>query len=203
MNTLVRSTHKVCKYCVQSAHRRHVSSTNLADKSAFWVILEGFGPLVSRKEVEVVLDDLVPLSIEPLLDNQYVPLGDYALQLPNMQLAKFDEWSKKLNNKAYGIRRVEKRVMDRVKPASKSNITDCTVRIRNTNRRVYDKEKIYSFFENFDLRKSLPGGPVVEVSKEQLFFVHFDSPEEAQRAVAEKSYHLLDNSRLKLFWYQC
>lgn len=210
----MRSMNPCCKFC---AHRS--ASTSSSDSSS-WIFIEGFSPQTSRKDLEMVLDDLVPLTIDPVLNaDTAIPTGGYAIQLSSLG-DKYHEWMKRVSSD-YKLRRVEKRVLDKSLLAFRDqSISNCTVRLRNFDRRFFSEEKVYSFFEDYDLKKGIipsqenhrKKDPVVRFGhnkkeraqgNDQVYLIHFESPEEAQRAVAEKSSHDIDGSQIKLFWYQC
>ncbi len=61
-------------------------------------------------------------------------------------------------------------------------------------------EEMYLAFENYGLQK----GGIVRIPGESAnYLLTFISPEEAQRAVAEKSLAIMGGQKIQLFWYQC
>jgi hypothetical protein len=110
---------------VNVVFQRLISAVANEDKPQ-WCMLSGFSRFVSRKDLVNVLGPVNPIAIEPLLDSNLFPTGQYAMLLPS-------EASVRTFMKAIGDRyphrfSIVSCAEDEIKnsTASKHSISNCT-----------------------------------------------------------------------------
>ncbi len=160
-------------------------------------LISGFSRFCNREDLNDVLGGIVPLKIEAVLDPTHYPSGKYQLLLKDKETYEALRMSvneNHLNRFSVLLAPEELKLSD-----SKINVTSRSVRCKDLSKTL-DVNNIAMIFENYGV--SVNG--VTRLPNEiSTFLINFESPEEAERAVIEKSQYLVMGRRLQLFWYQC
>lgn len=173
--------------------------------AAEWYSIGGFSRFASRKDLDMVLGDLQPLKVDPILDVQLYACGKWAvlLQVPTPHilrglLAK--------NNPRATCTMLNKEDFVKLRIASSCGITNCSVRFRNVPSEVGIEELRY-FLQDFKLEQGpndiLPFHQERSGKAFNHFIVKFANPEEAERVVLEKCYTMIEGTPVQMFWYNC
>lgn len=165
---------------------------------ASWYILSGFSRAVHRLDLDSVLGDVRPLKVEPLLDSKFFTSGHYALQLrsdqhDSLKAQLLENYKHKFKLQKDGN---EYRNYYRY---SEFKIDSRTVRIRGYRNNIPPKQ-LYYLYNNFNLRRREPVR-VIKVGEQILCFLHFLTPQDAERFAAEKGHDKIDDREVAAFHY--
>lgn len=215
----VRCSDRICrKFCVVAATQPAATAgaatagaatggnqPEYTSVAAEWYSIGGFSRFASRKDLEMVLGDLQPLKVDPILDSQLYASGRWAvlLQVPNPHvlrglLAK--------NNPKATCSMLNKEDFVKLRMASSCGITNCSVRFRNIPCEVGIEELRY-FLQEFKLEEGpndiLPFHQEKSAKAFNHFIVKFANPDEAERVVLEKCFTMIEGTPVQMFWYNC
>ncbi len=170
-------------------------------KESLPMIVTGFSRFASRKDVLKIFKEFIPSHLDPILDGNYLPSGDYLFKLPvgySLELFRSHINKSYLNQHAVSIADNASRYI----AASSMKVSHCTVRCKVLNTKT-DLDDLHWIFEDSGLRNN----GITKITGinhvNNIYLVHFASPQEAERAVTEKSCELVRGEKLELHWYQC
>ena len=173
---------------------------------AEWFGIGGFTRFASRRDLEIALGELKPLRADPILDINFNSTGRWAVLLPvtNVSLVKNALASQNLKATCAMLNKDDH---NNLKLASRCGISDCTVRLRNVPAEV-GIEELRFFLQDYNLEDGPNAITPLQGEKERRqpfhqYFVNFASAEDAERAVLEKSFALLEGSPVQMTWYNC
>ena len=180
---------------------RQLSSDNT---SKIWMMIAGFSRFSSRKDFDLVLgNEIVPLSIDIVLDKGSYPVGSWLVQVneeDNLTLKNRIKNYKNLNLNYVLIKPAELISMN---TAKNYGITASTVRLRNLPNEI-GSDQIKYFFQDYSLRKNpfqVRDYHTGEL-QEDLSFIHFSNPQEALRAVIQKNFKVILGRNIYLLPYE-
>jgi RNA recognition motif-containing protein len=170
----------------------------------------------SRKDLNFVLDDLDPIQVDPILDHNSFPVGKFLLTLENESQVKVlqSNISHKMPKRLQATS-ISSRQLNAFNTANKKGISGKTVRLRNIPSSVSESDLRF-YFDGFSIkkdgfRKILESDRMgmSESSKTKSYnlkfnnqyLVDFESEVEAERAVREKNFGMLEGSLLQLYCY--
>ena len=171
-------------------------------KESLSIILTGFSRFASRKDVlKIFHTEFLPSHVDPILDWNYLPTGDYLFKPPvgcSLELFRSHINKSYLNQYAVSVAENASRYI----VASSMRVSHCTVRCKVLNTKA-DLDDLHWIFEDYGLQnngiKKITGMNHVN----NIYFMYFVSPQEAERAVIEKSCELVRGEKMELHWYQC
>ena len=106
-----------------------------------WYSINGFSKFSSAKDLELCLDDVRPLAMDPILDANMYPTGKWALLLPDS--ASVDQLQhriqERMSTRVY-LNALRDKQIDSLRTASKYGISSRCVRLRNVHRDIKEDE---------------------------------------------------------------
>lgn len=188
--------------CSLKLVRARSFSDEANEKSCCYI--SGFNAFVNRKDLHAVLGKHKPLIIDPLLDANNYATGIYHLSFQHeSEIDELSDHVTQLNeDEKFHPKLSVFRDGDNLYKLSSSlakNVTNRTVRVRLAVKTT-NKDGLRTFFSKFDLSDE----EIFSVQRAYMshFLVQFSSPEEAERAVAEKNLLPISGREVQLFWYQ-
>lgn len=182
------------------------------------VYLNGLSKFASRKDLLLFLGPHKPTNIDPVLTLNHTFTGTYGLQFATPEeLDAFQKFvfglPKKFGAQSYSVFQSKWFDPRRSVTASAYNVTPNTVRCVLLDKAHSFTDRFVQFFENYNLVEDnvckisfghATSGPVTTTSGHTShFLLHFESPEEAVRAVVENQYKTMFGSRMKLDLFIC
>ena len=171
---------------------------------ADWYIVGGFTRFASRRDLEMSLGNLQPLKVDPILDVNCYTTGKWAVLLPSINVVALRTSITHRNPKAI-INLITKEDFSHLKLASKSGISDCTVRFKNVPPEL-GIDELRFFLQDYNLEEGPHAIIPFQMDKKQPnqhFLINFASPEDAERVVLEKCFTLLEGNPVQMMWYNC
>ena len=151
---------------------RTVDKTTLAKEKAQWCILSGFTRFASRQDLNLVLGDVKPLNIDPVLDANIFSTGRYALKFGSTQeVLLLGNHIKGTFPGRYELKSATQKEVSVLTRASQYSISDCTIRLRYVQPKVTIQD-LACLFEDFLVQ---PEGiiPLALNDGNKHFLVHF------------------------------
>jgi len=165
-----------------------------------WCYGIGFSKFTSRKDIELILGNHKPIMIDPLLlltNNYFSGCYGFCFQSSaEIRSFKASCFSRK-DLKIYASSWVHTK---RLVGASLQNVSACTLRLGVITNAV-DPDQLAHFFETYGLRRD----GIIRVNRggASHYLLHFDSPEEAERALVEKNMDHCQGQEMHLMMYPC
>lgn len=118
-----------------------------------WAVMVGFSTFVHRLDLNLVLGDHQPSIIDPLLDQNLIPTGRYALLFPNQ--TKYQQFYTHLmdnyGNNKYRLQTPGLKLMASWQRSSTHFIDNKTVRLLNVPTSSCHLEHLYYWLEGYNL----------------------------------------------------
>lgn len=199
-----------------SGNNSHHSNNTDKNKEVCYCV-SGFMRFASRKDLNFALDDLNPIQVDPILDHNSFPVGKFLIILEDesqVQILKSNITNKM--SKRLQITPISSKQLNAFNTANKKGISGKTVRLRNISSNITESDLRY-YFDGFKIeekgfRKILENARlgINESSKTKSYnlkfnnqyLVDFESEYEAERAVREKNFGMLEGSILQMYCYQ-
>lgn len=199
-------------------------------KALKWALISGFNKFASRRDLQLVLGDAVPVKVETVLDAHSYFQGswlvgfddpDGEVQIRHIRSRLIAQRDKRpfpaaavaevTNAGTVSIRPVEyvpgtkvlkdTRTSFPIRLASEQGITGATVRLRNVRYNVA-MDAIKFFLREFDLGPRGIEKMTIDPKLNQ-YLVHFSKPSEAEKAVHALNLKVANGNVMHLLWYQC
>lgn len=179
-------------------------SYTMARETPFsWVVVSDLPRYSRRSDVNAILGDIAPISVESILDGSMFPTGSWLLKFHNP--LPYDNIKAACSNSIYGSFNISAPMQHsetrNLKTTLTCGITASTVRVMNVPKYITTEEMTY-IFENFKLVnngiRKLANHPYSSVSE---YFVYFGSADEAQKAVVLLTGEVVAGNVLQLWHY--
>ena len=185
-----------------SLSRRTLSEKVAKDTSEYKIFIDGFPRLSSRKDLLKLLGDIIPVSIDPILDINLYPCGKYLLACSSPKDifgVRFKVSNSPLKSLRYSL---APNVIQRARESATSHrITSRIVRLVNIQPEIGEEELRY-VLQDFKLDSDAFRTVICsDKQKGSSLFVQFDSEEEAKRAVLMKNLTVLMGKNLQMLHY--
>lgn len=172
---------------------------------ADWFVIGGFTRFASRRDLEMIMGTQRILKVDPILDANCCSTGKWAVLLPAIHITALRTNIIPRNSKVTATP-LSKDDFNHLKLASRSGITECTVRFKNVPNEI-GIDELRFFLQEYNLEDSpnaiLPFQMDHKKQSSQQFLVNFASPEDAERVVLEKCFTLLEGTPVQMMWYNC
>ena len=212
-NRISRSAFTFFRFCQAHFSSTVTSETTLTSPDSLKCIFTGLPKFATREfDLQRYLGNIVPKSIDAILDKHYIPTGRWMLELQSVEdihllKNRIDSMDKKYKNLflMFGSKLDAFKEKNLLVLASQVGITSATVRLRDIPASCKEHHIIY-LFENYSM---IPTDPIVKIETESKninnpkvnYLVHFSSPMEAHRCVIDKLHTPVEGFRLNLFKY--
>lgn len=186
-------------------YRHHVLSHLLAtspknNPDEIWIILSNFSFYNHRFDLQLYLQDIKPIQIEPIISkNTLLPTGKYALLLPNRtivnELKELIEQRKLQRNLM--IKLIDHHRFPNSKYyqlASELKISNHTVLLSNLSNEIQQRHLVY-WLEDFKVKE------IRLMNENNCYLVDFESYEEAMRFVYLKRDSVIAGKPIRLHHY--
>lgn len=162
-----------------------------------------------KSDLEYVLNDIEPHSVDAILDDSYFPLGQWIIYLKNSHILPIQQ--KYITDKNYFIKPISAIDVKRFQLASKIGVNNKTVRMRGVQGNVITEDEILYYFENYGLKRdnikklpSLPYNKKHRMNNNETFsqyLLTFNNEYDAYTAARDKNYGFLEGKEIFLYWY--
>jgi hypothetical protein len=195
--------------CINFNSCRLASSST--DNSSKWYSVNGFSKFASRKDLELCLGDVQPISVDPILDPNLYPTGRWAILLPNdiVNVVKSQIYER-MGKRVYCLGPFRNSQKEQLRTASRYGITNRTVRFRNVHRSIGPDElrfflRDYGVASGNEAIQKIPTfwSTAQKTPQFSHYLVHFQNSEEAERLVIEKCFANLEGQPIQMLWYNC
>jgi hypothetical protein len=202
--TLANNVKVVTKGNQRKLDHRYVKQQQKEGGASFWAMIGGFSRYASRSDLDAKLGELRPISVDATLDNALLPDGKWVLNILDSDREVFKNWRTRVEKKNSIDELTLKSLTVNIRTMASNNITNCTVRVKVMGGgSTVQQDQIFLFFEGYKLADMKPNDVVWKPDhNESTYLVNFATPEEAQRAMAEKGFKYIEKQELKLVRYQ-